>query len=104
VNTTDDQNGGEAKNGSPAWIKAAGMGSELAGSIVGGVLLGYWIDWKFGTKPTWILVGALIGIVGGFYNFIRRAYKASVQSSGQRVSRRTSRDEEASGENAGRKG
>ena len=49
------------------------MGLELAAAIVGLTLAGYWVDHRFGTSPKGLLTGAVIGIVGGFYNFIRQA-------------------------------
>ena len=51
----------------------SGMGIELAAAIVGLTLAGYWVDYKFGTGPKGLLIGAVVGIVGGFYNFIRQA-------------------------------
>lgn len=49
------------------------LGIELAATIAGLTLLGYWIDHKLGTRPKGVLAGAALGIVGGFYNFIRQA-------------------------------
>lgn len=46
---------------------------ELAGGLVGFVLIGYWIDWKFRTSPWGLVIGATLGGVGGVYNLIRRA-------------------------------
>lgn len=60
------------------------MGVELAASIVGLTLLGLWIDHRFGTRPVGILVGAGLGIVGGFYNFMRQALLLN-QESGARM-------------------
>lgn len=54
-----------------------GMGLELAGAIVLLGLVGWWIDGKYNTGPWFALTGALIGIVGGGYNFIRRAKSMS---------------------------
>lgn len=51
----------------------AGMGTELAGGIVGMLLLGFLLDWWLGTKPWLTLTGAAMGIIGGGYNFIKRA-------------------------------
>jgi len=49
------------------------MGLELAASIVGLTLVGYWLDRSFQTGRTWLIVGACLGIVGGMYNFLRQA-------------------------------
>jgi F0F1-type ATP synthase assembly protein I len=57
----------------------ATVGTELAGAVAGGTLLGYWIDWHFGTDPWGLITGASIGIVGGLYNLVRRAVRESFQ-------------------------
>ncbi len=54
-------------------VRYGGLGAELAFSIVGLTLLGLWIDHHFGTGRTATLIGALLGIVGGLYNFLRQA-------------------------------
>ncbi len=46
---------------------------ELAGAVVGFCLLGVWIDHRYATKPYGVLICALLGLVGGLYNFIRQA-------------------------------
>ncbi len=54
---------------------AAGAGLELAATMGGACLLGWWIDRRFATEP-WGMVGcAMIGIVGGLYNLIRRSVR-----------------------------
>jgi F0F1-type ATP synthase assembly protein I len=60
------------------------MGMELAGAIVGLTLVGLWIDHRFGTDPKGVLICAGIGIVGGFYNFIRQALEISRPDSTRR--------------------
>lgn len=54
-------------------LRYATLGTELGFSIVGLTLLGYWVDWHFGTGRAGVIVGASLGIVGGLYNFIRQA-------------------------------
>ncbi len=55
----------------------AGMGFELAAAIIGFTLIGYWIDHVWNTKPTFVLVGALLGLIGGFWNFLRESLRLS---------------------------
>jgi F0F1-type ATP synthase assembly protein I len=62
------------------------MGTELAGGLLVFCLLGYWIDYKFGTRPWGLVIGAILGIVGGLYNLIRVAL---LQSLGVKPSRTT---------------
>jgi F0F1-type ATP synthase assembly protein I len=69
-------------NASRAWLKLAGLGFELAGSIAGGAVLGWWIDRQAGTSPTWLAILAGVGAVGGLYNLIRTALAASRSAGG----------------------
>ncbi len=52
-----------------------GLGTELAASVIGMVLLGYFLDEHFKTSPWLLLTGAAAGMTGGFYNFIREVQK-----------------------------
>ena len=63
--------GGEADR-SRLW-NIAGMGGELTGAIVGMLLMGWLADHLMKTAPTLTIAGGLIGLVGGGYNFLRRA-------------------------------
>lgn len=62
-----------------------GMGLELAGAIVLLGLIGWAVDRYFGTSPAWTIVGAAIGLIGGGYNFIRRARAMTRASQSQRT-------------------
>ena len=57
----------------PTWVRFASSGMELAAAVAGFVLLGTWIDRRYGTGPTWTVVLGLVGIIGGIYSFIRSA-------------------------------
>ncbi|MCP3958680.1 MAG: AtpZ/AtpI family protein [bacterium] len=52
------------------------MGIELAAAVAGFSLLGYWIDRSFDTSPWGLLICAICGLIGGFYNFIRSSLRA----------------------------
>lgn len=56
------------------------MGVELAGSIIGMVLLGWGLDHWLGTSPRWTLIGAGVGVLGGGYNFIRAALRMNKEA------------------------
>jgi F0F1-type ATP synthase assembly protein I len=55
----------------------AGLGIELAASVIGLTLLGLWIDRRWETAPFAVVICASIGFVGGMYNFIRSARNAA---------------------------
>ncbi len=67
----------EADRQSSQLVRISGMGTELAGSIIGMTLLGYLIDHFAGTLPWGVIGGAVVGILGGGYNFLRHATKIS---------------------------
>lgn len=48
---------------------AAGL--QLAASVVGFLLLGNWLDGKFGLSPWLAVAGLIVGFVGGLVNLIR---------------------------------
>ena len=54
----------------------ATAGIELAVIIVVFVLIGRWIDDRYGSQPIGIITGAVIGVGGGLYRLIREAKKS----------------------------
>jgi ATP synthase protein I len=48
-----------------------GVGFQLAASVVGGLLLGNFLDHRFATSPWLAMTGLVLGSVGGFYNLIK---------------------------------
>lgn len=50
----------------------AGVGLQFAVAIVLFVLLGQWIDRKFGTTPVFLIIGVIAGGGGAFYSLYRR--------------------------------
>jgi ATP synthase protein I len=41
------------------------LGATLAGSVLGGVALGYLLDRWLGTSPWLLLIGSILGILSG---------------------------------------
>jgi ATP synthase protein I len=54
---------------------AASVSTNLAAPIIGGILLGYWLDRWLGTNPWMFLVFTILGTVGGFIALIRTVNK-----------------------------
>ena len=50
-----------------AALRLTGVGFFIGGSIVLGVVAGLWLDNKMNTKPVFILVGLVLGIVVAAY-------------------------------------
>jgi F0F1-type ATP synthase assembly protein I len=57
--------------------RLGGLGVDLAAAVAGLALVGYWIDRHYGTAPKGLIIGALLGLVGGMYNFLRIAFAAT---------------------------
>jgi F0F1-type ATP synthase assembly protein I len=47
-------------------VSLLGLGWAIALSLVGGVLIGLWLDGRFGTSPILTMVGLVIGLAGAF--------------------------------------
>ena len=59
--------------------RLSAMGFTFVSMIIGGGLLGWGISWIFGqtqNERTYIVIGAVLGIVVGMVDFIRDALKA----------------------------
>lgn len=50
----------------------AGIGFQLAASVLIFLFLGQWLDERFGTEPWLLLIGVLIGAGAGFYSIYRQ--------------------------------
>jgi F0F1-type ATP synthase assembly protein I len=69
----DSQQGGGKQPASPMSMLGAGM--DLAVAVLLFVLLGYKLDDWLGTKPWLVLVGALLGMLVGFYSLYKRVQR-----------------------------
>lgn len=63
-------------------LRMAGVGMELAAAVLGLTLVGYWVDRHFGTSPWAVVIGAIVGLLGGMYNFLREALGAVKRGAG----------------------
>ena len=58
--------------------RVAAVGLDFAYAVGGMAILGFIIDWAAGTSPMWLLVCALIGVLGGTYRFIKEARRLNL--------------------------
>ncbi|MEN3038912.1 MAG: AtpZ/AtpI family protein [Candidatus Kryptonium sp.] len=49
----------------------SGLGLQLAVTVVIFWFIGRLIDEHYGTSPQWMIIGAVLGIIIGMYNFIK---------------------------------
>ena len=63
--------------GSSTWMGLAGLGLEFAAALAGFAALGWWLDRKFDSEPTALLICVGLGLVGGTYNLIRQSLAAT---------------------------
>ncbi len=76
--------GGPTKDQYRAWS----TGVDLAAGTIGMGLLGFGIDYLAGTTPVWTIVLALVGLVGGFYRFIKEALALNKEQTARYAKRR----------------
>ena len=60
----------------PGPLRYAGLGIQLAVTILAGVLVGQWMDRRAGTDGVFTILGALAGFGGTLYSLIRDLSKA----------------------------
>src|SRR5262245_62511674 len=58
--------------GAPSPWSYAGIGFEIVAPVLLGVFAGRWLDTRWGSRPWLLIVGSVLGIVVGFYSFLRR--------------------------------
>jgi F0F1-type ATP synthase assembly protein I len=50
---------------------AFSIGFSLVGPVTLGALVGYWLDGRFGTSPTWTMILTILGMGAGLTQMIR---------------------------------
>ena len=64
-------------------LRYAGLGIQLAVTILAGVLLGRWVDRKVGTDGIFTILGGLLGFGATLYSLIRELSQASKDGGGK---------------------
>ena len=49
-----------------------GIGLEIAAGVGLGLLVGWWLDGKFGWGPWGMIIGSMLGLAGGLYLLIKQ--------------------------------
>jgi F0F1-type ATP synthase assembly protein I len=60
----------------PGPLRYAGLGVQLAVTILVSVLVGQWVDRKAGTDGVFTILGALLGFGGTLYSLIHELTQA----------------------------
>ena len=61
--------------GKPSKMILIGVGTMFASTIISGLFLGYWVDVWLETAPLFMLIFALLGLIGGTL----KVYKLLIQ-------------------------
>lgn len=60
------------------YYEYASLGAEITASMLGPILIGYFvIDYYFGTEPWGLVGGAVFGFISVFYSIYKIALKAN---------------------------
>jgi F0F1-type ATP synthase assembly protein I len=54
------------------WSSLLGIGAVVAGVLVAGLAVGWWVDGLLDTSPIFVLVGIALGIAGGIWHTVVR--------------------------------
>ncbi len=64
--------------------RLSSIGTNFALAVGGMGLIGYFLDrWLVTTKPWLLLTFLLLGLIGGFYNFVREGLAAGRQATAE---------------------
>ncbi|MBX2852247.1 MAG: AtpZ/AtpI family protein [Phycisphaeraceae bacterium] len=61
----------QAGRGSVNRLRHLALGSELAGGVLVPVLIGLWLDRRFDSSPTYVLIGTFLGLAAATASLIR---------------------------------
>ena len=64
-------------------LRYAGLGIQLAVTILAGVLLGRWVDHKVETDGIFTILGGLLGFGATLYSLIRELSQANKDGGGK---------------------
>lgn len=59
------------------WAVAATSGTFMVGAVVAGLLIGIWLDKRFGIDPIGKAIGVIVGGLAGTVELVRMLLRAS---------------------------
>lgn len=68
--------GGGTRGGAFSASEFAGIGFQLAASILVFLFIGNWLDGRLGTSPVLLIAGVFVGAGGALYSMYRRLVAA----------------------------
>jgi ATP synthase protein I len=68
---SQDSQGGEFRQ----YLRLSTLGIEIGIALAIGILIGWLLDRLFGTRPWFMMIFSLFGMIAGFRNIIRLARK-----------------------------
>jgi ATP synthase protein I len=77
--STGEDGGGEFRQ----YLSLSALGIEIGVTLAIGILIGWYLDRLFGTRPWLIIVFSILGIIAGFRNIVRLARKDWDEESGE---------------------
>jgi F0F1-type ATP synthase assembly protein I len=57
------------------WGHLAGVGIQMAVGVVLGLVIGHWLEKRYGWEPWGTLIGVMLGLAGGMYLLIKDAIR-----------------------------
>jgi len=68
------------------WLRYAGMGFEFFATLLVCVLIGMWLDGRYGCSPWGVLGGSAVGLVVSMWKLIRQGLAMQREADSQRRS------------------
>lgn len=59
------------RSGQSKFALALSVGGTLTSTLLGGFLIGYFLDRRLGTNPWLMLTGIILGMIGAFWRIYR---------------------------------
>ena len=71
----DKQDGAKEASGARELLRYLSLGTQLAITVAVFVLVGWWVDKRYGWTPWGILTLGTLGVAAGLYHFLKETMK-----------------------------